>query len=35
VAHLKDPFGHRWTFHTRIEDVSLEEMRRRMSAAPR
>ena len=32
VAHIRDPFGHRWTLHTRVEDVSPEEMRRRMSA---
>lgn len=32
VAHIKDPFGHRWTFHTRLEEVSPEEMRRRMAA---
>jgi PhnB protein len=30
VAMLRDPFGHRWTLHTRIEDVSVDEMRRRM-----
>jgi PhnB protein len=28
---LIDPFGHRWTIATHIEDVSLEEIRRRMS----
>lgn len=33
VAHLTDPFGHRWSLHTRIEDVSPEEMRARMEAA--
>jgi PhnB protein len=32
VAHLTDPFGHRWSFNTRIEDVSPEEMRARMQA---
>src|SRR5690606_21944353 len=32
VAHIKDPFGHRWTLHTRIEDVSPEEMRQRMAS---
>jgi PhnB protein len=31
VAHLEDPFGHRWTLHTRIEEVTLDEMRRRMA----
>jgi PhnB protein len=32
VAWLKDPFGHRWSFASRSEDVSPEEMKRRMSA---
>lgn len=32
VAHLQDPFGHRWRFVTRIEDVSAEEMKRRLAA---
>lgn len=32
VASLRDPFGHRWSLHTRIEEVSPEEMRRRMAA---
>jgi PhnB protein len=27
-----DPFGHRWAIMTKIEDVSPEEMRRRMAA---
>lgn len=27
---LLDPFGHRWTIATHIEDVSWEEMRKRM-----
>ena len=27
-----DPFGHRWTVATHVEDVSLEEMQRRMAA---
>lgn len=27
-----DPFGHRWTIATHVEDVSEEEMERRMSA---
>ena len=27
---LRDPFGHRWNFATPIEDVSKEELRRRM-----
>ncbi len=29
---LKDPFGHRWQVATHKEDVSPEEMRRRMAA---
>jgi PhnB protein len=32
VAQLEDPYGHRWNFCTRIEEVSLEEMKRRMAA---
>ena len=28
---LKDPFGHEWTIGTHIEDVSEEEMNKRMS----
>jgi PhnB protein len=32
TAHLVDPFGHRWSFSTRIEDVSADEMKRRMAA---
>lgn len=32
VASLTDPFGHRWSLHMRIEDVSPAEMRRRMAA---
>ena len=27
---LRDPFGHRWTLGTHVEDVSDEEMKRRM-----
>lgn len=30
---LEDPFGHRWSIATHIEDVSLEEMERRMAPA--
>jgi len=33
VAALRDPFGHRWLFHSRREVVSAEEMRRRMATA--
>jgi len=29
---LRDPFGHRWHLATHVEDVSPEEMRRRMAA---
>lgn len=32
VARLKDPYGHRWMFATRQEDVSPDEMRRRAAA---
>ncbi|MEO9912951.1 VOC family protein [Parasphingorhabdus sp.] len=28
---LKDPFGHEWTLSTRIEDVSVDEVVRRMA----
>lgn len=30
---LHDPFGHRWCFSTPIEEVSKEEMRRRMGGS--
>ena len=29
---LIDPFGHKWTIATHVEDVSSEEMQRRMAA---
>lgn len=29
---ITDPFGHKWTLATHVEDVSGEEMQRRMSA---
>ena len=29
---LKDPFGHQWTLGTHIEDLSQEEVQRRMEA---
>ncbi|WP_438032377.1 VOC family protein [Sorangium sp. So ce204] len=32
TAWLRDPFGHRWSFASRIEDVSPEELQRRLSA---
>jgi hypothetical protein len=31
---LKDPFGHRWQVSTHVEDVSPEEMKKRMAAMP-
>lgn len=34
VVMLRDPFGHRWSFSTRIEEVSPEEMQRRMNTPP-
>lgn len=30
---LIDPFGHKWTIATHVEDVTPEEMERRMAAA--
>ena len=33
VAWLEDPFGHRWSFHTRREIVSPAEMKARMAAS--
>jgi PhnB protein len=32
-AQLKDPYGHVWFLSTHKEDVSLEEMKKRMEAA--
>jgi PhnB protein len=32
VGVLEDPFGHRWSFATHIEDVSPEEMQKRAAA---
>jgi PhnB protein len=29
---LEDPFGHIWTIATHVEDVSMEEMKKRMAA---
>ena len=29
---LQDPFGHVWTLGTHVEDVSPEEMNKRMAA---
>jgi PhnB protein len=34
-GNLKDPFGHVWTVATHKEDVSSEEMQRRMAALPK
>jgi PhnB protein len=31
---VTDPFGHQWTLATHVEDVSPEEMQRRMEAMP-
>jgi PhnB protein len=31
---LEDPFGHVWTLSTHVEDVSPEEMKKRMAALP-
>jgi PhnB protein len=31
-GHIIDPFGHRWTVATHVEDVPPEEMMRRMAA---
>jgi PhnB protein len=33
MGTVVDPFGHRWTLATHIEDVSEEEMQRRMTDA--
>jgi len=32
MGTLRDPFGHEWSLGTHIEDVSPEEMQRRMAA---
>jgi PhnB protein len=34
TATIEDPFGHVWTIMTHVEDVSPEEMKRRMAALP-
>jgi PhnB protein len=31
---LEDPFGHIWTLSTHVEDVTPEEMKKRMAAMP-
>lgn len=33
VGGIEDPWGHRWSIHTHIEDVSPEEMSKRMAEA--
>ena len=33
MGTLLDPFGHRWTLATHVEDVSEDEMQRRMAEA--
>jgi len=35
LGTLIDPFGHIWTISTHKEDVSMEEMQRRMQALPK
>lgn len=32
---LEDPFGHIWTLSTHVEDVSPDEMKKRMAALPK
>ena len=34
-GNLIDPFGHVWTISTHVEDVSHDEMKRRMEALPK
>lgn len=34
-GNLVDPFGHVWTVATHVEDVTEEEMQRRMAALPK
>ena len=31
---FEDPEGHRWTLSTHVEDVSIDEMKRRLAAMP-
>jgi PhnB protein len=33
-GEFEDPFGHRWSIATHVEDVSPEEMQRRMGQMP-
>ena len=32
AGSFEDPFGHQWHVHTHVEDVSSEELEKRMSA---
>jgi PhnB protein len=32
-GNIIDPFGHKWTIATHVEDISPEEMKRRAEAA--
>src|SRR5205085_9667344 len=34
MGTLNDPFGHEWSLGTHIEDVTPEEMQKRMAAMP-
>jgi PhnB protein len=34
AGQVLDPFGHRWTLATRIEDLTDEEVVRRAATAP-
>jgi PhnB protein len=33
-GEFEDPFGHRWSIATHVEDVSPEEMQQRMGQMP-
>ena len=35
LGTLVDPFGHTWSLATHVEDVTTEEMKRRMEALPK
>jgi PhnB protein len=34
TGHIVDPFGHKWTIATHIEDLTPEEMQARMASQP-